>query len=83
VASTVHLGAVGRKVNQIVQWLHITPGVMSARDHGDLARLMPLIEAHEAAAGVVVSVLRPVVGARGAKRREDGGRGGRGAARGG
>ena len=81
VASTVQVGAIGRNVNQIARSLHITPGVMSARDRGDLARLVPLVEAHVAAAGAVLSVLRPVVGARRAKRREDGGRGGRGTAR--
>jgi hypothetical protein len=81
VASTVQVGAVGRNVNQIARSLHITPGVLSARDRGDLVRLVPVIEAHVAAAGAVLSVLRPVVGVRRAKRREDGGRGGRGAAR--
>jgi hypothetical protein len=68
VASTVQVGAVGRNVNQIARSLHITPGVLSARDRDELARLVPLIKAHVAAAGAVLSVLRPVVGARRAKR---------------
>jgi len=68
VASTVQVGAVGRNVNQIARSLHMTPGVLSERDRSELARLVPLIEAHVAAAGSVLSVLRPVVGARRAKR---------------
>jgi hypothetical protein len=80
VASTVQVGAIGRNVNKIARSLHTTPGVLSAGDRGDLARLVPLIEAHVAAAGAVLSVLRPVVGVRRAKRRGDGARGGRGTA---
>jgi hypothetical protein len=74
VASTVQVGAVGRNVNQIARSLNTTPGVLSQRDRGELARLARLIEAHVAAAGAVLLALRPVVRVRQAKGKQDAGR---------
>jgi len=64
VASTYQIGALGRNVNQIARSLNTTPGVLSARDRANLARVVPLIEAHLSAAGAVLLALRPVVAVR-------------------